>query len=88
MKRHKLATTTVDVYRLFKVRDAASVLKRATDGVINHLGQMIHAEAVHMLEPYCKEQQSIIDRDNARKDREEMKEIGKKFNPKKKRRKL
>lgn len=59
-KRHELARTRVDVYRLFKVRDAAAALQQADDPVISELARQIHDQARTMLTAYVKEQAALM----------------------------
>jgi hypothetical protein len=61
-ERHKLAMTTVEVYRLFKVRDAGRVLRASSDHVISALGTQITMEATSMLAKYVDEQNRIIEK--------------------------
>lgn len=69
-KRHQLAKTEVDVFRLFKIRDLAKTLSYASDTVIQALGQQIYEEARRMLKPYCVEQGEIM---LAQQEREQQK---------------
>lgn len=55
-KRHQLAWTKVEVYRLFKVKDAALALKQSPDAVVAQLGSQIYDQAYAMVAPYCEEQ--------------------------------
>lgn len=48
MKKRK-ARTTVDVYRLFKVRDFGVMLAAADDGLVRWIGKAIAREADAML---------------------------------------
>ena len=68
-ERHKLAFTKVEVFRLFKARDLALAVSKATDPVVRELGEQMQGECELMLKPYCTEQQRIIncDRDTAAK---------------------
>lgn len=56
IERHQLATTIVDVFRLFKVSDAGRAITNSSDRVAAALGATIHAEAQTMLRKYIEEQ--------------------------------
>lgn len=58
-ERHKLARTTVDVYRLFKIQSLAFALRNATDRVVSNLGNQIVNETHTMLLPYVTEQKNL-----------------------------
>lgn len=58
-ERHVLATTTVDVFRLFKVRDMGGILAAHSDGMVRTIGGRLQTEASRMLRPYIDEQNSI-----------------------------
>ena len=66
-KRHVTAKTTVEVFRLFKIRDLGEALSRSADGVVSCIGRQITHGAVEMLRPYCQEQQAIINRHKAKR---------------------
>ena len=61
-QRHKLATTTVEVYRLFKVGDIGKALSASSDGVVASLGLQLTRESIAMLRVYLTEQGEAIER--------------------------
>lgn len=58
-QRHQLARMTVDVYRLFKIRDAATALRLSENSVASHLADQICNEATYMLKPYIERQSRL-----------------------------
>lgn len=58
-ERHKLARTTVDVYRVFKVRDIGKMLMKSDDGLLAELGRQIYEQTIVMLRPYVEEQNKL-----------------------------
>jgi hypothetical protein len=59
LKRHVPATTTVEVYRLFKLRDLGIVIRQSTDPVINALGEQVYRTAHDAVEPYMEQQNAL-----------------------------
>lgn len=59
-QRHQLARMTVDVYRLFKIRDAADALKLSGNSVAAQLAMQIWNEAAYMLKPYIERQKQLV----------------------------